>query len=184
MFSQFKFVTGNQNKAREAAAILEVPLEQVEVEGLYEIQTLDVEDLVRHKCLQAYEALKCPVLVEDSGLLFNAWKGLPGAFVKWFESTVGCEGMLQMMQSFQDRGATAVCCFAIHDGRDIQVVRGEVPGTIATEIRGANGFGWDVLFIPKGYESTYAEMSSEEKNAISHRKQALEKLKIILREKN
>jgi len=182
MFSQFKFVTGNLNKVREAGDILKIPLEQVEVKGIFEIQTQDLDELIRHKCQQAYQALKCPVLVEDSGLQFNAWKGLPGALVKWFETTVGCEGMLKMLQSFDDRNATAVCCFAIHDGKKVQVVRGEVVGTIAYEIRGNNGFGWDVFFVPKGYSKTYAEMDFEEKNAISHRKIALEKLKTLILE--
>ncbi len=180
MFSQFKFVTGNPNKAREAGAILGVPLEQVEVEGLFEIQTQDIDELVFHKCQQAYDLLKCPVLVEDSGLLFNAWDGLPGALVKWFECTVGCEGMLKMLQAFEDRSAIAVCCFAVHDGNKIQIAKGEVKGTIATRICGNNGFGWDVFFIPEGYDKTYAEMRPEEKNAISHRKNALEKLKMLL----
>jgi non-canonical purine NTP pyrophosphatase (RdgB/HAM1 family) len=180
MFSQFKFVTGNPNKAKEAGDILGASLEQVEVADLFEIQTKDIDELVRHKAQQAYDALKCPVMVEDSGLTFHAWKGLPGALVKWFETTVGCEGMLKMLQSFDNRGAKAICCFAIHDGKNIQIVRGEVEGRIANESRGSNGFGWDVLFIPEGYEKTYAEMSSVEKNAISHRKRALEKLKALL----
>jgi len=180
MFSQFKFVTGNANKAKEAGEILGVSLQQVAVEGLFEIQTKDLDELVRHKAQQAYDALRCPVMVEDSGLVFHAWKGLPGALVKWFESTVGCEGMLKMLDSFEDRQATAICCFAIHDGKKIQIVRGEVMGTVAGKIRGGNGFGWDVLFIPDGYEQTYAEMSASEKNAISHRKRALEKLKMLL----
>ena len=180
MFSQFKFVTGNPNKAKEAGDILGIPLEQVEVADLFEIQTQDLYELVSHKAQQAYDALRCPILVEDSGLVFHAWKGLPGALVKWFETTVGCEGMLKMLQSFDNRRARAICCLAIHDGKNIQVVRGEVEGTIANEIRGGNGFGWDVLFIPKGHEKTYAEMSSTEKNAISHRKRALERLKALL----
>ena len=180
MFSQFKFVTGNSNKVREAGDILKIPLEQVEVNGLFEIQTQELDELVRHKCQQAYQALKGPVLVEDSGLLFKAWKGLPGALVKWFETTVGCEGMLKMLQSFDDRSATAVCCLAVHNGRSIQIVRGEVVGNIAREVRGSNGFGWDVFFIPEGHKKTYAEMEPEEKNAISHRKIALEKLKILI----
>jgi non-canonical purine NTP pyrophosphatase (RdgB/HAM1 family) len=182
MFSQFKFVTGNSNKAKEAGDILGTPLEQVEVADLFEIQTKDLDELVRHKAQQAYDALKCPVMVEDSGLVFYAWKGLPGALVKWFETTVGCEGMLKMLQSFDNRGAKAICCLAIHDGKNIQVVRGEVEGIIASEIRGSNGFGWDVFFIPEGYEKTYAEMSSEEKNKISHRKRALESLKALLQD--
>ncbi len=102
MFSQFKFVTGNSNKVREAGEILNIPLEQVEVKGLFEMQTQNLDELVRHKCQQAYQALKSPVLVEDSGLKFNAWNGLPGTLVKWFETTVGCEGMLKMLQNFDD----------------------------------------------------------------------------------
>ena len=180
MFSQFKFVTGNANKVREAGDILGVTLEQVEVGGIFEMQTQDIEELVNHKCQQAYDLLKCPVLVEDSGLLFNAWNGLPGALVKWFECSVGCEGMLKMLQSFEDRDATAVCCFAIHDGKNIRIARGEIEGTIATKIRGRNGFGWDVIFIPDGYQRTFAEMLPGDKNAISHRKKALENLKILL----
>ena len=180
MFSQFKFVTGNPNKAKEVRDILGIPLEQVEVADLFEVQTQDLDELVSHKAQQAYDALRCPILVEDTGLVFHAWNGLPGALVKWFETNVGCEGMLKMLQSFDDRRARAICCLAIHDGKNIQIVRGEVEGTIANEIRGGNGFGWDVLFIPEGHEKTYAEMSSTEKNAISHRKRALEKLKALL----
>tara|TARA_B100001123_G_C15265069_1_gene1008097 strand:+ start:1035 stop:1583 length:549 start_codon:yes stop_codon:yes gene_type:complete len=181
MFSQFKFVTGNANKVREAMDILGVNLEQVEVGKIFEMQTQNIEELVSHKCQQAYDSLKSPVLVEDSGLLFNAWNGLPGALVKWFEVTVGCEGMLKMLQPFEDRGATAVCCFAIHDGKNIRTAKGQIEGTISTKIKGRNGFGWDVFFIPDGYERTFAEMQPEDKNAISHRKRALENLKILLK---
>ena len=120
------------------------------------------------------------MLVEDSGLLFKAWDGLPGALVKWFECSVGCEGMLKMLQPFENRDATAVCCLAIHDGKNIRIARGEINGTIATKIRGSNGFGWDVIFIPDGYQRTFAEMLPGDKNAISHRKKALKNLKILL----
>ena len=181
MFSQYKFVTGNANKVREAGDILGVTLEQVEVGGIFEMQTQNIEKLVNHKCQQAYDSLKCPVLVEDSSLLFNAWNGLPGVLVKWFERTVGCEGMLKMLQPFEDRDATAVCCFALHDGKNIRTAIGEIEGTIATKVRGNNGFGWDVFFITEGYERTFAEMESGDKNAISHRKKALENLKILLK---
>ena len=50
-------------------------------------------------------------------------------------------------------------------------------GTLSNSIRGSNGFGWDVIFIPKGYEQTYGEMAAKEKNSISHRKRALDKLR-------
>ena len=176
MFSNYKFVTGNPDKVREAGEILNLTLEPVSVPGLFEIQTPDLDEVVRHKARQAYSALQYPVMVEDSGLVFHAWNGLPGALVKWFEETVGCQGMLKMVKDFDDRSATAICCFAIYDGENMQIARGEAKGTIADKPRGKNGFGWDVIFIPEGHERTYAEMSTQEKNAISHRKKALDKL--------
>ncbi|UCD11728.1 MAG: RdgB/HAM1 family non-canonical purine NTP pyrophosphatase [Nitrospinaceae bacterium] len=172
-----KFVTGNANKVREAREILGIDLEQATLEGAYEIQTADLVELVRHKAEQAYHALRTPVLVEDSGLVFSAWNGLPGALVKWFESSVGCAGMLKMLEGFQDRGAFAQCCVAVHDGREIVLARGEVRGAIARGLRGSGGFGWDVLFIPDGHDRTYAEMSVAEKNAISHRMRAFAALR-------
>ncbi len=177
MLSKFKFVTGNPNKVREAEEILGLTLEPVQVDGLFEIQSPDLDEVVRHKAQQAYSALQCPVMVEDSGLVFHAWNGLPGALVKWFEETVGCQGMLKMVKDFNNRSATAICCFAVYDGETMQIARGEVKGTIADSIRGKNGFGWDVIFIPEGHDRTYAEMTAQEKNAISHRKRALDELK-------
>lgn len=181
MLSQFKFVTGNPNKVREASQILDLTLESVHVDGLIEIQSPDLDIVVRHKALQAYSSLQCPVMVEDSGLLFHAWNGLPGALVKWFEETVGCDGMLKMVEGFTDRGATAVCCFAVYDGQNMKVARGKVNGTVSNSIQGKNGFGWDVIFIPDGYDRTYGEMSAQEKNSISHRRRALDELKQILK---
>ena len=184
MLEKFKFVTGNPNKVREAGEILNLALESVKIEELVEIQTPDLEEVIRHKAREAYDNLKCPVMVEDSGLVFRAWNGLPGALVKWFEETVRCQGMLKMIDGFSDREATAICCFALYDGKDLQVARGEVKGTISKNVQGNNGFGWDVIFIPEGYEQTYAEMSPDEKNAISHRKRALDKLKIMISDKS
>ncbi len=170
-------MTGNPNKVREASEILDLTLESVQVDGLFEIQSPDIDAVIRHKAEQAHSILQCPVMVEDSGLVFHAWNGLPGALVKWFEETVSCEGMLKMLEGFDDRGATAICCFAVYDGKNMKIARGKVKGSLSSNIRGSNGFGWDVIFIPEGYKQTYGEMSPRGKNAISHRKRALDKLK-------
>lgn len=162
---------------REARQILGVDLQQADLEGLYEIQTSDVSDLVRDKLEQAHRTIDGPVMVEDSGLIFSAWNGLPGALVKWFEKSVGCEGMIRMLEPFEDRSATALCHVAVHDGTHILIGTGEVKGVIANTLRGGNGFGWDVIFIPEGHDRTYGEMSPEEKNSISHRRRAFEDLK-------
>jgi non-canonical purine NTP pyrophosphatase (RdgB/HAM1 family) len=176
-WKSLKFVTGNANKVREASEILGVPVEQVSFDHLEEVQTDDIVQLVEHKVRQAYVECQCPVLVEDSGLIFNAWKSLPGVLVKWFEKSVGCEGMLKMLREYEDRSARALCSVAVYDGENMIVAQGEVSGAIATEIRGQGGFGWDVIFIPDGHYRTYAEMNATEKNAISHRRKAFEALK-------
>ena len=180
-FKTLKFVTGNPNKVREAGQMLALEVEQANLEGLIEVQTNDLSELVRHKLNQAYEVLKCPVMVEDSALIFSAWNGLPGALVKWFEKSVGCEGMIRMLEPFGNRSAIALCHVAVHDGSRILIAKGEVKGTIANKPCGKNGFGWDVIFIPEGRTQTFAEMSPEDKNAISHRCKAFEELKEMLR---
>lgn len=180
ILKQLKFVTGNPNKVREARQILGIEVEQVPLKELLEIQSADLSEIVRHKAGQAYAALGCPVMVEDSGLIFQAWDPLPGPLVKWFESSVGCEGMIKMLQGFENRKATAACAIAVYDGEEFKIARGAVDGEIAESVRGANGFGWDVIFIPEGTTKTYAELPPEEKNADSHRRRALEKLKTLL----
>lgn len=173
-----KFVTGNPNKVKEAQMILGITLDQVDI-SIEEIQTCDVEAAVNHKVREAYTKLGQPVMVEDSGLVFEAWNGLPGALVKWFENTVGLDGMARMLDPFSNRDAVAQCFVGLADGSDIVIGKGEVRGTIAESPRGRNGFGWDTLFIPEGHDRTFAEMTAEEKNEISHRKLAFEDVKKV-----
>ena len=176
-FGPLKFVTSNADKLREATDILGFSLDQVSSLKIDEIQTDDINKIVIHKAKKSDDIIKLPVLVEDSGLLFTAWNGLPGPFIKWFETSVGCHGLLKMMEGFENRKALAVCFVAIFDGKELIIGKGEVHGEIASSIRGENGFGWDVIFIPECYEKTYAEMVSSEKNLISHRRLAFEDLK-------
>ena len=176
MWEKLKFVTSNTDKVREASDILECSLDQVSGLNIDEIQDSDIEKIVSHKAKQAFDALRCPVLVEDSGLIFTAWNGLPGALVKWFELSVGCHGLLKMLEGFENREAFAVCVAVVFDGQEMLLAKGERKGEIAHSMRGENGFGWDVIFIPEHHEKTYAEMNFNKKNAISHRRLAFEKL--------
>ena len=181
MWKKLKFVTSNADKVREASCILESPLDQVSGLEIDEIQASDVRKVVAHKAQQAFDKLKCPVLVEDSGLSFTAWNGLPGALIKWFEISVGCQGLLKMLEGFENREAFAVCVAAIFDGQKMLLGEGEIRGKISLSIKGVNGFGWDVIFIPDHHEKTFAEMNFREKNAISHRRVAFEKLNMTIK---
>lgn len=168
------FVTGRAEKAQEAER-LGFRFERVSLD-LAEIQAIDPAEIVEAKARGAYAKVGQPVLVEDSGLAIHAWRGFPGALVKWVEKTAGLESIARMLDAFPDRAATATCAVAYFDGERIATGRGEVSGSIAAEPRGAGGFGWDSLFIPSGSDRTFAEMPPEEKDRISHRRRAWEDL--------
>jgi XTP/dITP diphosphohydrolase len=112
------------------------------------------------------------VLVEDSGLEVLAWGGFPGALVKWLEKSAGLEGFVRMLDSFPDRRARAVCALSSFDGERIVSGLGVTPGSIASEPRGSGGFGWDPIFVPEGFDRTYAELAPGEKDGVSHRGRA------------
>ncbi|MCA1838650.1 MAG: RdgB/HAM1 family non-canonical purine NTP pyrophosphatase [Actinobacteria bacterium] len=177
------FVTSNPNKAREAAEILGVEMRSVGLD-LPELQALDVAQVAVAKAAAARATLgdpDSPVLVEDSGLVIDAWNGLPGALTKWFLRSVGNEGLVKMLSGEENRSARAVCAVAIAlaDG-SVHVFVGEVEGNVAPEPRGSGGFGWDPIFVPEGYTETYAELGPR-KHEVSHRARALAAARQALR---
>lgn len=172
----FLFATTNADKLRDAREILQLDIQGVALD-LPEPQALDVAEVAAAKALAAREALGNPdlsVLVEDSGIVFGAWNGLPGALTKWFLGSVGNEGLLRMLMGEADRSARAVCAVAaaLPEGGAPKVFVGEVEGRVADAPRGDGGFGWDGIFVPEGGTRTYAEMGAA-KNADSHRARAL-----------
>ena len=175
---QICFATGNINKVEECESILGFKLEQVELD-LDEIQAVEVAKVVEHKVKQAFDLIKKPVIVEDTGLYFEAWNGLPGALIKWFDETIGYAKLCSLLVS-ENRKAKAQTIIGYFDGEEYKSFVGEVTGKIAEKPKGPDNFGWDIIFIPKGFSETFAEMGKEKKNAISMRKIALEKLKEFL----
>ena len=154
------FITGNQNKADYLAQMLGIPLDHKKLD-LDELQSMSLETIVEHKVKQAYALVQAPVLVEDVGLGFEALSGLPGPFVKYYvDAPDGLEKMCRMLDSFEDRKATAECVFGYYDGEHLELFRGGLTGTIASSPRGENGYGWDRIFEPEGYGGkTRAELT-------------------------
>lgn len=179
MYPEF-FATKNENKLREVGEILGRSLEQISVE-LFEPQGVKVEDVVREKAEDAFHKTGKFVLVEDTSLEFVAWNGLPGALIKWFLDTTGNEGILKMLSGETNRAAIAKTAVGFFDGAQARVFVGEISGMVPETIRGTGGFGWDPIFVPDGHEKSFAEMTSAEKNAISMRKLALERMKVELK---
>ena len=170
------FITSSANKLTEVERLLGRPLKQATL-PLEEIQAIELEPVVVHKARQAYAQLGSPVLVEDTGLTFAAWNGLPGALIKWFLSALGTEGICRLLQNETNRAATATTVFGYCDGAVLRTFFGVVCGLVPVAPRGANGFGWDPIFQPNGSGQTFAEMTPEEKDRFSMRRLALEQLR-------
>lgn len=156
------FITGNKHKADYLSRLIEMPLQHQSI-SLDEIQSTNLDDIVKCKARQAYEIIKKPVLVEDVSLGFSALDGLPGPFIRFFtEPKDGLENLCRMLDSFDDRRATAACVYGYCDGDQVRLFRGQLEGSVASHPRGDNGFGWDRIFCPDGYGGkTRAELDSE-----------------------
>jgi XTP/dITP diphosphohydrolase len=176
VIDRLSLITGNEGKAREYAALLSIDVSAVK-EDLVEIQSLDVVEVVKHKVQDAYSKLQSPVLVDDTGLVLNAWNGLPGALIAWFLSSVGAQGILDMAAGVIDRTATVTTALGYADANGVRIFTGALEGMLTTERRGDGGFGYDSIFMPDNSDLTFAEMTSEQKNAISHRRLAVEELR-------
>ncbi len=168
------FVTWNEKKFVEAKEFFP-DLEQLDID-LPEIQSLDSQDIITEK-LQA-ASIQFPnkkIIVEDTSLVFDAWNGLPGLLVKWYLGSVGDRGVWQMLHSFPNKRASAVCTIGYCNGEKIEFFQWVTTGIVVEPTIGTD-FGRDALFQPDGYDKTFAHMSKEEKNAVSHRGKAMKML--------
>src|SRR3989344_5125308 len=154
--SDITVVTSNKDKLTEINKILGTN-HKVSALDIAEIQSLDLEEVIIHKAKEAYAKIKKPVLVEDISLEIKSLNGLPGTFVKFFLQKLGTEGTVKLVgKSKTDTTVTAA--IAIYDGKNLIMFKGKVTGSLSPKNRGEYGFGFDKVFIPKGYKQTYAQM--------------------------
>lgn len=182
----------NKHKLEEIKAILKnFPLEikAMDEVGLDDLEVVeDGETFEENSMKKAVEVMKASgsiAIADDSGLEVKAINNQPGVYSARFSGEGATdkknnEKLLEMLKAvpFEKRQAkfVSVISVAFPDGRKISV-RGECPGIIGFEEKGGNGFGYDPLFIVAEYNKTFAELQPHEKNRISHRAVALEKLK-------
>jgi XTP/dITP diphosphohydrolase len=169
------FVTSNPGKAREAEEILGENVERVDYDYA-EIQSGSLVEIAEEGVRDAYGEFGEPCFVDDSGLFIEGVGGFPGPYSSYVYSTLGVNGVLRAIEDVEDRSARFDCAVAYHDGEDVRTFEGTVAGRIAQEPRGDGGFGYDPVFEVKDDDQgrTFAEMSPEEKNAVSHRRRAFE----------
>jgi XTP/dITP diphosphohydrolase len=172
------FVTSNRHKFSEVSAILqeyEIPVEMASLE-LREIQADTLEEIAAEKAREACQRVNGPAMVEDTGLFIDGLNGFPGPYSAYVFRTVGNQGVLRLLDGAPDRRATFRSVFAYcRPGGSAECFPSGVGGTIALECRGG-GWGYDPIFIAEGASGrTYGELG-DEKNRLSHRRIALQKL--------
>lgn len=178
--SAITFITGNPGKVNLLRQYLDFPVVHTSID-LVEVQSLELATIVEHKAKEAYRQVGGPVLVEDTSLRFYALGRLPGPLIKWFLAELGNDGLCRLLDNYADRTAVAEVLYGLFDGRNFQTFSGAVEGAIAATPRGSGGFGWDAIFMPTGFERTWAEMKDEEVRTDSMRGIALRKLEAYLK---
>jgi XTP/dITP diphosphohydrolase len=178
--------TNNAHKLKEIAAILG---QEIELLSLKDIQcfadipeTADtLEGNARQKAMYIYENYGMDCFADDTGLEVEALGGAPGVFSARYageghDSEANMQKLLKELAGKENRKAqfrTVICL--IRNGKE-HLFEGIVKGEIIQEKRGGEGFGYDPIFVPEGYDLTFAELGDDVKNTISHRARAVEKL--------
>jgi len=169
-----RFVTSNRHKFEEFSAVASrfgLGIELVS-RSYPEVQSDDLEQIAVSSARSCAPGLGKGFFVEDAGLFVNALRGFPGPYSSYAYSTIGYEGILELLRHREDRSAFFLSVICHYDGR-YRTFTGKVDGRISPRARGNAGFGFDPIFIPDGETCTFAEMGPR-KNEISHRARSAE----------
>lgn len=179
------FGTGNPKKLKEIQEILG---DRIALKSFRDLpEPLEVEETeptlegnARLKAMAFFAHTGLPCFADDTGLEVEALNGAPGVYSARYAGPEGnaeanMAKLLGALEGQENRNARFRTVIAWYDGKELRYFEGELRGRIGHERRGKEGFGYDPLFIPEGEERTLAEMAPEEKNAISHRGQAVQK---------
>ncbi len=166
------------NKLKEAREILNhFDIENIKL-NLDELQG-ERQYVAMKKAKLAAKQTGKTCIIDDTALCFDSLKGLPGIYIKHFLEKLGRDGLYKMLSNHENKSAEAVCSIGYCEpGKEPKVFEGICNGKIV-EPKG-DKFGWDPIFMPNGYDKTYAELDNEIKNTISHRHKALMKLRDFL----
>ncbi|GIZ15252.1 non-canonical purine NTP pyrophosphatase [Capnocytophaga catalasegens] len=186
------FATNNPHKIKEVQAMLPQDIQLVSLEAIgcqEEIpETADtIEDNAILKAKYIKDNYGYDVFADDTGLEIEALNNEPGVRSARYagehkNSLENMQLVLQKMKKQTNRKARFKTIFALYIGKKLHLFEGIVQGFISQNPKGENGFGYDPIFIPNGYEQTFAEISCQEKNTISHRAKATQQLVTFLKQ--
>ncbi|MDO8633667.1 MAG: non-canonical purine NTP pyrophosphatase [archaeon] len=147
--------------------------------ALLEPDFLSIEEIAKYKAKQAFEKVKKPVAVEDTGVFFEAFNSFPGVMAKRVFNGIGFDGLATLIRSVKNKRAyfETVICYS-GGTRSFKCFSGKLHGTLVDSPRAmeADRLPYEKLFAPDRYSKVLAELSIEEKNKISHRGKAAQKL--------
>jgi len=172
---ELKVVTSNPGKAIEIIAALgKAGIKAAHVHMKYpEIRADTFEEVVKASIAHLKGTGLDEFILDDSGLDVRSLNGFPGVYSAYVFKTIGCEGILRLLSGSRDRHAEFVSVIGgFVKGKEVMVT-GSTKGVITVSQKGTFGFGYDPIFMPDGEKRTFAEMQTEQKNAISHRGKAV-----------
>ncbi|MHA1458033.1 MAG: RdgB/HAM1 family non-canonical purine NTP pyrophosphatase [Promethearchaeota archaeon] len=184
------FNTGNNHKYKEITKLfrkeeLDYDLKQ-KTAATIEIQAPSIKEVALFKLNSIKTNFNNSYFIEDAGFFIdNPLNGFPGVYSKFVLNTIGNKGILKLINDFWNTVAhfEAVIALYFYPLDKIFTFEGSVEGKISKELKGTNGFGYDPIFIPNEFPTnTFGELSTDEKNSISHRAKAFQKLLIFLKE--
>lgn len=183
------FATHNNNKVKEVTKMLPSYLSMKSLTDIHFFDEIEetgetFEENAQLKAKIIFEKIGKNIFADDSGLVIEALNGAPGVYSHRYAGTGRDEDniakALKELEGKTNRKAYFISVFCLILNEKEYFFEGRVNGTIATEILGDNGFGYDPIFIPDGHTKSFAQMTAEEKNTISHRGKAVEKLNEFL----
>jgi XTP/dITP diphosphohydrolase len=188
------FASNNQHKIREIKSILGNSFNLLSLKDINIIEDIPeneplIEGNALSKARYVYSRTGRNVFADDTGLEIEALDGLPGVHSARFagenkDSSANIEKVLEMLGDNKNRKARFRTVIALILNDKEYLFEGIAEGNIIRERRGGEGFGYDPVFIPEGKKLTFAEMELAEKNTISHRARAFEKLREFLNRQN
>ncbi len=170
--------TGNPHKLRELDYYMKgtgVTFESRKTK-IEELQTFDENELLKDKLEKAFARFKEPVLVEHASLYLEIMNGFPGGLTEVFWETLQADKFCDLFKNTKILAKTSI---GFCDGKKIYSFEGVSEGTVSVEPRGDRAFQWDCVFIPTGYDKTYAELG-DEKLEISMRKNAFDEFRSFI----
>jgi XTP/dITP diphosphohydrolase len=180
---ELRFLTRNPGKFRELSELIDsskYKLLQDSTE-INELQTEDMDALIRDKILKAFEKVRRPLVVDHTGLHFDLLNGFPAGLTSVFYDKLKPEGIASLIGKSANRKVTAVTLIGYCDGKKIHMFKGQIDGLVSDAPRGDEGFQWDKIFIPNGYDKTFAQLGNKKKNEISMRKRAFDEFANFLK---